>query len=167
MATAGDQVPFYVSWFVAPGADVPVSLDQKDAARATIDWAALALEQVAAAGGMNDAPPAGSIADLIERDRAATPPAAVASTMAPPADEPTPDLGPIEGVTLEMWAAVEVGTARDRVPPKDYDSYAETHGVPPGRWTAIDAQWKARMQSDWRIGAAMGEAVSAARKKKR
>jgi hypothetical protein len=166
VATAGDQVPFYVSWFVVPGAEVPVSLDPKDQGRATIDWAALALEQAQAAGAMNDPPPAGSVADLIERDRAATPAESVASTMGPPAAQASPDLEPIEGVTLELWAAIEVGTARDRVPPKDYDAYAETHGAPAGRWTAIDAAWKARMQSDWRIGAAMGEAVSAARKKR-
>ena len=52
-----------------------------------------------------------------------------------------------------------------RVPPAGYDAYAsEAHGVPPGRWTAIDQAWTARQRSDWKVGAAMGEAVAAARK---
>ena len=52
-----------------------------------------------------------------------------------------------------------------RVPPAGYDAYAsDAHGVPPGRWTAIDQAWTARQRSDWKVGAAMGEAVTAARK---
>ncbi|PZR87180.1 MAG: hypothetical protein DLM67_22755 [Candidatus Nephthysia bennettiae] len=33
-----------------------------------------------------------------------------------------------------------------------------------GRWTAIDRTWSARRAQDWKVGAAMGEAVEAARR---
>ena len=175
--TAGDEVPFYCKWLVAPGVELPVALDPSKAERATIDWAAAAEEAAAAGVGaaMNDAPPEGSIASLIEERRAAEAPAGTAGVGAAPvvesvvagsgsADEP--DLSPIEGVTLETWAAVEVGTGRDRVPPAGYDEYAQGYGVPAGAWARVDAAWKARTTSDWRVGAKMGEAVTRARKGK-
>ena len=173
--TAGDEVPFYCKWLVAPGAELPVALDPSKAERATIDWAAAAVEAAAAGIGaaMNDVPPEGSIAQLIEERRAGETAAGVAGAGAAPevdsavtgsADEP--DLSPIEGVTLETWAAVEVGTGRDRVPPAGYDEYARGYGVPAGAWSRVDAAWRARTTSDWRVGAKMGEAVSAARKRK-
>ena len=68
--------------------------------------------------------------------------------------------------------ARDLGGGRDRRraatawPPADYDAYAQRHGVPAGRWAAIDAAWQARMTSDWRIGAQMGEALEAARKRR-
>lgn len=169
-ATArGDEVPFYASWLAAPGVRVPVALDAKDPGRATIDWPAAAVAAAGDAGAMNDAPPAGSVAEVLERARGAEPevvPAAAGTTgPAEPASEP--GLDPIEGVTLEMWAAVEIGTGRDRVPPAKYDEYAQTHGVPAGAWAAADAGWRARMTSDWRVGAKMGEALEAARKSRR
>ena len=70
-------------------------------------------------------------------------------------------------MSLETWAAVEVGTARERVPPADYDAYAQGHGVPAGRWEAVNAAWQARMMGDWRVGAAkIGEALEAAKKRR-
>ena len=162
-ADDGADVPFYARWIAAPGAGVPVAVDPGDPARAVVDWAAAALECAARAGGLGDAPPPGSIAALDEARRA-EPPAAVSTTPAEPAAPP--GLDPIEGVSLATWAAVEVGVGRDRVPPAGYDAYARRHGVPAGRWAAVDAAWQARMTTDWRVGAAMGEALAAARKRR-
>ncbi len=162
-AAAGDHVPFYARWIAAPGVSVPVVVDPRDAARVVVDWPAAAVEWRARAGGLDDAPPPGSIAELDEQ-RGAERQAAMDAP--PPPPPPPPDTGSIEGVTLETWAAVEIGVGRDRVPPADYDAYAQRHGVPAGRWAAIDAAWKARMTSDWRIGAQMGEALEAARKRR-
>lgn len=164
VAAHGDEVPFYAAWLAVPGADVPVALDGKNPDRATVDWPAAANLAVGNAGGMNDAPPRGIVADVLQRDRASEH-QAMASATGPDADA-APVLGPIDGVTLDMWAAVEVGTARDRVPPAKYDEYAQAHGVPAGAWAAADAAWRARMTSDWRVGAKIGEALEAARKRR-
>lgn len=174
VAALGDEVPFYASWLAVPGAEVPVALDAKNPDRATVDWPAAANAAAGIAGGMNDAPPPGSVADVLQRDRATEHEAMATGKGAPAAagaatgseSESDPVLGPIEGVTLDMWAAVEVGTARDRIPPAKYDEYAQTHGVPAGAWAAADAAWRARMTSDWRAGAKIGEALEAARKRR-
>ena len=110
------------------------------------------------------APPAGSIAAAIEQDRSA-PPQTVMST-AGPGTAPEPEVAPIEGVSLETWAAVEVGVGRDRVAPADHDAYAQGYGVPAGRWAAVGAAWQARMRADWRVGVKIGEALEAAQKKR-
>ena len=67
-------------------------------------------------------------------------------------------------MSLETWAAVEVGIGRDRVAPAEHDTYAQTHGVPAGRWAEIGAAWQARMMGDWRVGVKIGEALEAAKK---
>ena len=162
-AATGVHVPFYARWIAAPGVSVPVAVDPQDASRAVVDWPAAAAEWQGRAGRLDEAPPPGSIAELDEQRRAAD---QAAIEAAPPPPPPPPDIEPIEGVTLETWAAVEIGVGRDRVAPADHDAYAQRHGVPAGRWAAIDAAWQARMTSDWRIGAQMGEALAAARKRR-
>ena len=160
----GQLVPFYASWLVAPGVDVPIVFDPDDPGRASVNWPAAANEAADRAGGLDDAPPAGSIAAAIERDRSA-PPQTVMSTTGPPTAM-DPEVAPIEGVSLETWAAVEVGIGRDRVAPADHDAYAQRYGVPAGRWAAVGAAWQARMRADWRVGVKIGEAQEAARKKR-
>jgi hypothetical protein len=56
-----DAIPAYARWYAAPGLEVPVAVDPKDPAKASIDWPAVA---VAAAGSVrfDEAPPAGSAA---------------------------------------------------------------------------------------------------------
>lgn len=162
--TGGDVVPFYAGWLAVPGVEVPIVVDPKEPAKASVDWPAAANEAVDRAGGLDDPPPPGSVAELIEQQRGTDAVSALSASAAPAATADA-DLAPIEGVTLETWAAVDVGTARDRVPPADYDAYAARHGVPPGRWAAVDAAWRARMMGDWRIGAKIGEAQEAARKR--
>ena len=165
MARAGGElVPFYASWLAAPGVDVPIVLDPKDPGKASVDWPAAANEAADRAGALDDPPPAGSIAAAIERDRSAPPQTAVSATA--PLTSTEPEVAPIEGVSLETWAAVEVGIGRDRVAPADHDAYAQDYGVPAGRWAAVGAAWQARSRTDWRVGAKIGEALEAARKKR-
>jgi hypothetical protein len=73
----------------------------------------------------------------------------------------------VGGISMDTYVAVQVGLQRDRVKPGEYEAYAATHGVPPGTWATADAAWQAHMRSDWRIGAAYGEAFEAARKRRK
>jgi hypothetical protein len=159
-----EDVPFYGAWFVHPGSDVPVVLDPKGGDRVQIDWRRLAIERAAAGGRWQEPPPAGS---LTASRFTAPAPAAPAAGFGTPVDTAAPAgaLTPIEGVSVQQWAEVTAALMTAGVPPAGYDAYAtDVHGVPPGRWTAIDQAWTARQRSDWRVAAAMGEAVDAARK---
>src|SRR5688500_4278502 len=69
----GELVPFYASWLAAPGVDVPIVFDPDDPGTASVDWPAAANEAADRAGGLDDAPPAGSIAAAIELERSAPP----------------------------------------------------------------------------------------------
>ena len=163
-------IPFYAAWYVHPGADVPLVVDPKDPGRAEIDWVALARERAVAGGRWEDRPPAGSVAEAVLSGADFPAPEQMAS-MAPsgPPDasffEPAPDgLEPIEGVDLQRFTFIERAIIAARVKPADYDEVAQQHGIPAGRWAAIDAAWNARATSDWRIGAKVGEARGAAAK---
>ncbi len=164
-AVKKDYVPPYVRWYVAPGAVVPVVVDPKDATRAQVDWPLLAERMAVAGGTWRDDPPEGSIAESLLRG-VQQPGVEPGVAIGEPVDL-TPSeasAAAIEGITVERCAYVEAALIQDRVAPADYDAYAATLGVPPGRWTAIKAQWDARGMTDWRVGAAFGEAFEAARK---
>lgn len=164
-----DFVPPYARWYVAPGAEVPIVVDPKDPGRAQIVYPQLAIDRSGAGGSWSDQAPAGSIA---EHRIARTPdPEDISDVHSMAAPEPV-DLTPssdsvdaIEGVTLERWAEIEAALQVGRVPPAEYDAWAtEQFGVPAGRWTAIQQQWQSRTTTDWRVGAAFGEAFEQARK---
>jgi hypothetical protein len=158
-----DNIPSYTRWFVHPGSEVPIVVDPGKPASMQIDWPLLAEER--AGGSWDDAPPEGSIAADLVANRQGPP--VEAATMGAEIDFTPSDesVEAIEGVTLQQWALIEASLIQDRVPPNDYDAYAtERFGVPAGRWTPIVAAWNTRMQGDWRVGAAYGEAHSAAAK---
>jgi hypothetical protein len=160
-----DHVPPYVRWYVAPGAVVPVVTDPKDPGRAQVNWPALAERAAVTGGTWQDDPPEGSIAEALLR---ATPAAEVtpAAAMDEPVDR-TPSEGSVdavEGITLERFAYIEAALIQGRVAPADYDVHATQLGAPAGRWSAVKAEWEQRTRSDWRVGAAFGEAFEAARK---
>ncbi|WP_183099454.1 hypothetical protein [Nocardioides pelophilus] len=64
-----DHVPPYVSWYVHPGAEIPVVIDPKDPGRAQGDWPRLAEERAVAGGTWQDTPPPGSIAEDATRSQ--------------------------------------------------------------------------------------------------
>jgi hypothetical protein len=67
-AVAGNtEIPFYAAWLAAPGAELPVAVDPKDAATAVVDWAAAANEPSRSPGWLDDPPPHGSAAALLAR----------------------------------------------------------------------------------------------------
>jgi hypothetical protein len=52
------------------------------------------------------------------------------------------------------------------VRPTEHDAYAVSKGVPAGTWASASAAWQAAIRSDWRVGAAFGEAFEAERKRR-
>jgi hypothetical protein len=68
-ATGADEVPCYARWLAAPGAQVPLAVDPGDPSRCVIDWAAAAVEHAVRAGGLDDPPPPGSVAEADEARR--------------------------------------------------------------------------------------------------
>lgn len=157
------EIPFYAAWLAAPGAVVPVVVDPDDPGRAVVDWPAAALEGAARPGAAASLPADGGAAAALLAPPERVP---MADAGAPAPDAPPPEagsLGPAD-VPLELWAKVTISLQTARVAPAGYDEYAETHGVPAGRWTAADAEWQRLMTADWRIGAQMGEALGAARR---
>lgn len=160
-----DEVPPYARWFVKPGAVLPIVTDPKDSRRAQVDWPELAERHAEAGGSWKDRPADGSIAarvlDNAESEQV------TATSMGEELDltPSTASAEAIEGLTIERWAYVEAALTKARIPPKEYDAYATSElGVPAGRWSAIKDQWETRQRSDWRVGAAFGEAYSAAQK---
>lgn len=170
VTVSNDHVPSYARWYVAAGAGLPIVVDPKDATRAQVDWARLAEERAVDGGRWQDRPPPGSIAaglhDLPQEAVAEQPSSASFGGQPDPAPASAdPAIAPIEGVDLDTWAHIQVALTHARIPPAAYDDHAtEHHGVPVGRWTAIDAAWNARVRSDWKIGAKFGEAYEAAEK---
>lgn len=160
-----DYVPPYARWYVAPGAVVPVVVDPKDPGRAQISYPLLAEQRAVAGGTWQDDPPEGSIADtlLSGNQRPHVEPAAA---MGEPIDlTPSEEsAAAIEGITIERCAYIEAALIKNRVGQAEYDAYAVQFGAPAGRYTAIKAEWDQRIRSDWRLGAAFGEAFEAARK---
>lgn len=156
-----DFVPTYARWFVCPGADVPLVVDPKDPARVQVDWPLLATEN--RGGSWRDPVPEGSIAalTLVKGEPVEAMSTGQPLDLAPSADS----VDAIEGVTLQTWATIEAALQKTPIAPAGYDAFAsEQYGVPTGRWTEIKRQWEARQRSDWKIGAAFGEAFEVARK---
>lgn len=81
-----------------------------------------------------------------------------------PEDAFAPDLSkypPIHGVDFYKWVEVTVELVRERVPPAEHDEFAQSEGVPAGRWLEIDKNWKQRMSSDWKLGTLYGSEYEA------
>ena len=120
-------------------------------------------------GSWQDRPPEGSIAASLLTTATIAPEASAASIGEGADVTPTADSAEaIEGVTVERCAYVEAALSEAGIPPAEYDGYAAQHlGVPAGRWGTIRAGWESRQRTDWRVGAAYGDAFEAARKELR
>jgi hypothetical protein len=153
-------VPGYASHLLEVGRTLPgfVSLRRLD--KPVIDWAAAANAEP----GLGVGP---------ARPQRAPVPEEVASTplddgqgVRAAVDAAASDGQRIGGIDLATYVAVEVGLQRDRVRPDGHDAYAASLGVPPGTWAQASAAWQAAIRSDWKLGAAFGEAFEAARKRR-
>lgn len=60
--------------------------------------------------------------------------------------EDHPAGAPVEGVSFDAWVEVKAGLSRDAVPEANEGPYAETHGVPAGRWDAVNSTWEQRVE---------------------
>lgn len=171
------EVPFYATHLVEVGTVLPCWVRANRLDRVTIDWPAAA----SADPGVGRAPSSvlAGIGNVLTgtsgttgttgtsgATAAATAGNAAASAAAAAAADGT-GREPVDGVTFEQWVAIEAGLTRDRIPPDQYDAYAQRHGVAAGSWAAGRAGWEARMRADWRVGAAFGEAVEAAKRTRR
>jgi hypothetical protein len=161
-----DYVPPYARWYVAPGAVVPVVTDPKDPAKAQVNWPLLAERAAVEGGSWQDDLPAGSIAESLLRPAPGSAAEPVSQTGGVPLNlSPSEEsAAAIEGITIERCAYIEAALVQGRVPPAEYDAYAVQFGVPPGRWASIKSEWEKRLRTDWRVGAAFGEAFEAAQK---
>jgi hypothetical protein len=154
-------VPFYATHLAEIGRELPGWVNPGRLDKVVVDWASAA--EIEPGVGRPPAEILSSIGNVFTGTGSPT------STMSVPADDrpiaaSSDGHDAIDGVTFDMWVAVEAGTQRDRVAPAQYDVYAEQYGVPPGAYTAAAAGWQARMMKDWRLGAAFGEAVEKAKK---
>jgi hypothetical protein len=170
--------PFYASHLGGVGDKLPALQHPRDAHKIRIDWPAAALAVpgvgVAALGGavvtgaeaasaMNAGDPMGGggnshpgfgKAGLIDRMQAKL--AASTGNMmgydmnaGPAAEDP---------VSWETFIAATVGIRDDPTTPAD--EVAQRHGVPPGEWETANKRWMGRIMSDWKLGAAYGQALS-------
>lgn len=151
-------VPFYATHLAEIGGPLPGWVDPKRPDRVVIDWAAAA-EADPGIGRL----PAEILAGIGNVFNGTGAPSSTMSVADEPIAPSANGHDPIDGVTFDMWVAVEAGTQRDRVKPADYDTYAEQFGVPARAYTAAAAGWRARMMKDWKLGAAFGEAVEQAK----
>ena len=157
----GLAVPFYASHLVEVGLVAPgfVALRRRD--KPAIDWAAAANADPGVGRPPARPRPTGSDeavgggGDLLD-GRSVEEAVAAAS-----AD------GPVHGgIDLATYVAVEVGLQKDRVKPAEFEAYAATKGVPMGTWASASSAWQGAIRSDWRLGAAFGEAFEAERKRR-
>ena len=157
------KIPHYATHLCQNGKALPAWVRPDRLDRVTIDWPAAAMAEPGI-----DQPPAevlSRIGSVLQPTGEATSVAAVVDDR-PIAADVDPAHTPINGVSFQTWVAVEAGLMRDRVSPADYDGYAQQHGVAAGAWAGAVAGWQKRMRTDWRLGAAYGEAIEAARKRR-
>ena len=134
------EVPHYAAHLAAAGNTLPGFARESRLDKVQIDWPAAAM----AHPGVGAAPSA-------DARKAAAPSQAMSmggadAAPAPPPQSDTPP--PIDGVTWDQFAAIEWGFVRDKVKPKDWDTYAQQHGVAPGVWAGAAKQWNLKMRKD-------------------
>jgi hypothetical protein len=166
-------VPFYASHLGAVGDRLPALQHPRDAQKTRIDWPAAALavpgvgiaalstgivtgaEAASAMGAGTGATLPGfgkpGLIDRMQAKLAATTGAAAGFDMnaGPAAEDP---------VTWETFIAATVAIRDDPTTPAD--EVAQRHGVPAGEWEAANKRWMGRIMSDWKLGAAYGQALS-------
>ncbi len=163
------EIPFYASHLCRAGLELPGYIRPQRPDKVGLDWPAAAMRE----------PGIGQPA-AVERPGSRAPTAlGIVADQGDPlfgvggeydarkaVDDAASSGTVIEGVTLETLVAVQAGLINDRVPPAQYDEYAQRHGVAAGTWDRAAAAWQRQMMTDWRLGAAYGEALAAAQKRR-
>jgi hypothetical protein len=167
---------FYAAHLFEVGRVLPAYRRALDPSSVRIDWAAAAMADPGV--GVRSpwfADPTAPVtpSSLMAADSAAPPPPAAAvggldklqqklTALSAKAAGANMDAGPTadDPVTWEMFLAVSRGLKDTPIPPDRYDAFAQTLGVPAGEWAAANARWMGRLMTDWRLGAAYGQAMS-------
>lgn len=175
------RLPGFVWWLLEEGQEIAVRVDPASGAVIGYDRAALETEFTPRIGELRAGRRPESLFDL-EKGELANLPAAVkdlrkdlrnlphqlkdAMADRPPSggglagDDPL--LAPIEGVDFDTWVTVQAAVVRERVAPRDHDALAQRHGVPVGRWPAVQSGWQARMKGNPGLAQRFGEVYQVA-----
>jgi hypothetical protein len=151
-------VPCYAGHLPVAGQSLPCWVNERRLDRVVIDWPAAAMAD----------PGVGR--PTVQLIPAAPPVQAMAAGPAVGVREQVDAVDQgirIGGITMSTLVKVEAGLVRDRIAPANHDAYAQQYGVAPGTWSAAAAAWQQHMRTDWRVGAAYGEAFEAATKRRR
>jgi hypothetical protein len=165
--------PFYASHLGGVGDQLPALQHPRDARKIRIDWPAAALASPgvgvpALNGGIfTGAPPVSAMgageenshpgfgkAGLLDRLQAKV----AASTGAAAGFDMNAGPAAEDPVSWETFLAATVAIRDDPTTPAD--EVAQRHGVPAGEWEAANKRWMGRIMSDWKLGAAYGQALS-------
>lgn len=125
-----------------PGLALPVTVDDRDPAKVTIDWDAFD-----ASGGVAELYPhdervSDSIRDFVA-DIRSTP-----TTPEPDVPRPSVTTHPaIDGVDYDRWITAALSVTR-RMDAAALETHYQGHGFPAGRGNEISAAWYRRVQSD-------------------
>jgi hypothetical protein len=165
--------PFYAAHLGATGSRLPAHQHPRDARKIRIDWPAAALadpgvgakplagsaDAAAQSGQTMGAGAGGSLPAFGKQgllDRAQAKLQSVSAGMmgfdaeaGPAAEDP---------VAWETFLAVSVAIKNE--PGTPADEVARRHGIPAGEWAAVNKRWMGRIMTDWKLGAAYGEALS-------
>lgn len=157
----GLAVPFYASHLITEGRVAPGFVTLKRLDRPVIDWAAAAN----ADPGVGR-PPARPRSEVPVEAMGTADDDTTGTSVRDSIDAAAGDGKIHGGIDLATYVAVEAGLQNDRVRPTEHDAYAVSKGVPAGTWASASAAWQAAIRSDWRVGAAFGEAFEAERKRR-
>ncbi|WP_191281401.1 hypothetical protein [Pseudolysinimonas yzui] len=165
--------PFYASHLGGKGTTLPALQHPRDARKIRIDWPAAAVASPGVgvapiAGGIESSTGSGSamsagepnthpgfgkkgLLDRMQDKVAATTGGMMGFDMnaGPAAEDP---------VSWETFIAATVAIRDDPTTPAD--EVAQRHGIPAGEWAAVNKRWMGRIMTDWKLGAAYGEALS-------
>lgn len=165
--------PFYATHLGGVGTKLPALRHPRDTGKVRIDWPAAALanpgiglpplassvatspesSRMTGAGEGATAPGfgKGGLLDRMQEKLMATSAAAIGADLsAGPADE--------DPVSWETFITVTVAIRDEPTTPSD--EVAQRHGLPAGEWAAANNRWMGRIMTDWKLGAAYGEALS-------
>jgi hypothetical protein len=78
-------------------------------------------------------------------------------------DDGHPAGEPVEGISFEAWVQIKAALSLEPKPPAEESAYAESQGVPAGRWQAVNSTWEQRVHWNQNARALYVEAMERAR----